>query len=80
MDCKDFVARDVFRSEKELLKSIKEKEKYSIESNLASFKAVLRRQVGRNGDNLYDLLVRLISSLLENPPVNAVDHFEEYCR
>uniref|UniRef100_A0A182M8U4 Uncharacterized protein n=1 Tax=Anopheles culicifacies TaxID=139723 RepID=A0A182M8U4_9DIPT len=80
MECKDFVSRDVFRTEKELLESIKKNENYSLESNLSSFKTLLRRQVGRNGDNLYDLLVRLISNLLDNTPSNAVDHFEEYCR
>ncbi|KFB44267.1 hypothetical protein ZHAS_00012045 [Anopheles sinensis] len=41
---------------------------------------MLCRQVGKNGDNMYNLLVRLITRLLDNPPANAVDHFEEYCR
>ncbi|XP_053667245.1 uncharacterized protein LOC128716351 [Anopheles marshallii] len=80
MECKDFVPRDAYRTEEELLKSIKTNENYSLESNFTSSKALLRRQVGRNGDNLYDLLVRLVSNLLDNTPSNVVDHFEEYCR
>ncbi|XP_052895454.1 uncharacterized protein LOC128302628 [Anopheles moucheti] len=80
MACKDFVSRDAYRTEQELLKSIKKKENYSLESNFSGSKALLRRQVGRNGDNLYDLLVRLVSNLLDNTPPNVVDHFEEYCR
>ncbi|XP_050077511.1 uncharacterized protein LOC126564492 [Anopheles maculipalpis] len=80
MECRDFVSREPYRSEKELLKSIKKKQKYSLENNLSNCKALLRRQVGRNGDNLYDLLTRLVSNLLDTTPPDAVDHFEEYCR
>ncbi|XP_049282947.1 uncharacterized protein LOC125763652 [Anopheles funestus] len=80
MECKDFVSPDAYHTENELLKAIKKKNNYSLEGNISSSKALLRRQVGRNGDNLYDLLVRLISNLLDNTPPNVVEHFEEYCR
>nr|XP_040235695.2 uncharacterized protein LOC120957514 [Anopheles coluzzii] len=80
MEYKDFAPNEVYHTEKELLECLKRKDNYSLESNLSSSKALLRRQVGKNGDNLYDLLVRLVTNLLENAPADAVDHFEEYCR
>uniref|UniRef100_A0A182PFI2 Uncharacterized protein n=1 Tax=Anopheles epiroticus TaxID=199890 RepID=A0A182PFI2_9DIPT len=49
MERKDFVSREVYHSEKELLESIKRRGQYSLEGNLCSLKAKLRRQVGKNG-------------------------------
>ncbi|XP_058056460.1 uncharacterized protein LOC131207847 [Anopheles bellator] len=69
----------MYRLEADLLEAIRKKTKVSHAECIENSKARLRRSVGRNGDNLYDLLVRLISKLLDNPP-SAVDLFEEYCR
>ncbi|XP_053673499.1 uncharacterized protein LOC128723759 [Anopheles nili] len=80
MDSNENNESNMHRTESELLESIKKKGIYSLEANVSSSKALLRRQVGRNGDNLYDLLVRLISNLLDNPQADTVDHFDEYCR
>lgn len=52
MEYKDFAPNEVYHTEKELLECLKRKDNYSLESNLSSSKALLRRQVGKNGDNL----------------------------
>ncbi|XP_052864175.1 uncharacterized protein LOC128270795 [Anopheles cruzii] len=69
----------MYRLEADLLEAIRKKTKVSHAECIENSKAVLR-SVGRNGDNLYDFLVRLISKLLDNPPPSGVDLFEEYCR
>ncbi|XP_058122476.1 uncharacterized protein LOC131293384 [Anopheles ziemanni] len=80
MDRNKLGSRENYKLESELLKTIRNRGKYRHENHVSDSKAMLCRQVGRNGDNMFNLLVRLISRLLDNPPANAVDHFEEYCR
>ncbi|EAT42866.1 AAEL005630-PA [Aedes aegypti] len=61
-------------------KSQQDEKRLSIDNALINARNVLLSHVGENGDNLFSLLMRLISRILVEKPGNAVDLFEEYCR
>ncbi|XP_062549328.1 uncharacterized protein LOC134213888 [Armigeres subalbatus] len=55
-------------------------QRLSIDNALVNARNLLKSQIGDNGDNLFTLMMRLISRILAERPDNAVDLFEEYCR
>ncbi|KXJ68568.1 hypothetical protein RP20_CCG002697 [Aedes albopictus] len=61
-------------------KSLRDERSLSIENALINARNILQAHIGENGDNLFTLLMRLISRILAEKPGNAVDLFEEYCR
>ncbi|XP_065092425.1 uncharacterized protein LOC135713263 [Ochlerotatus camptorhynchus] len=57
-----------------------EERRLSTENALANARNLLLSQIGDNGDNMFTLLMRLVSRILAEKPKNAVELFEEYCR
>ncbi|XP_050087417.1 uncharacterized protein LOC126572274 isoform X2 [Anopheles aquasalis] len=70
-----------YQFEADLVNKFKAKNRISLEKYGSIAKTQLQQNVGRNGDNLFCLLARLITKLLdEASTVGVVDLFEEYCR
>ncbi|XP_058811528.1 uncharacterized protein LOC131676480 [Topomyia yanbarensis] len=52
----------------------------SLENALINSRNLLQSQIGENGDNMFALLMRLVSRILSEKSEHAVNLFEEYCR